>query len=160
MARDLGVQNRVRWLFSTGSRIHRARSKQNDGNPHKNENQQVFECVLLCVTAHTSEETTLQQQRRFKLFPLITANRASESVRACVRVCACVPSDLPGLQVYDSTRGIRNTNISRTAVQFRQRSCICFALLSAAAVSILQGPSFEDVAATVLQQQLHFNVFP
>ena len=51
-----------------GIAARRARAKQDDGNPHKK--MTFFRVLLRCITARTSETATLQEQPRFKIFPL------------------------------------------------------------------------------------------
>ena len=122
----------VLWVFEAaraasnhGVAFGRVRVKQDDGNPHKRNDHGRFSHVLLCTTAHTSGVATLQQQSRFKVFPL----RQQQTVlpHACVCVCAIGPT-----RACDRMLGTRDTHISRTVVvQLQLCMFICFALLSA-----------------------------
>ena len=76
-----------------GITFRRDRAKQDDGNPHKINDHRRSSHVLLCITARISGAATLQQQPRFNLCPLCSTSGDS------VRVCPCVPSDLPGYMI-------------------------------------------------------------
>ena len=132
------------WLF-TRDRFppHRTRPKQVDGNPHNRTHHGRFSHDLLCITARTSGAAALQQQPRFKLFPLW--QQRAVLLRVCACVCPCVPS-YPATREYDRTLGTRNANTSRTTVLY---ILICFALLSAAAtVTASQGPPHSSLCSS------------
>ena len=135
VASALGVQSRGELALFVGSLSAKPDLSKTMETHTKYVNHGRFSHVLLCITARTSRAATLQQPPRFKLFPLWQQRLMLLRVCACVSVGAIGPT-----RVYYRMLGTRNTNISRTAMQFQLYIFICFALLSAAGVSASHRP--------------------